>query len=72
VERWGFEDPACGEEVSAMVRKETKKRRKKNITLLACPRMQAMAAAGVGTKGKRQRWHGGLRAPDGVIVVPLA
>ncbi len=55
-----------------MVRKETKKRRKKNITLLACPRMQAMAAAGVGAKGKRQRRHGGLRAPDGVVVVPLA
>ncbi len=47
-----------------MVRKETKKRRKeKNITLLACPQMQAMAAAGVGAKGKRQWWRGGLHAP---------
>ena len=46
-----------------MVRKETKKRRKKNITLLACLRMQAMAAAGVGAKGKRQWQHGGLHAP---------
>ncbi len=43
-----------GKEVSAMVRKEMKKRRKKNITLLAYPRMQAVAAAmGVGAKGKR-------------------
>jgi len=43
-----------GKEVSAMVRKETKKRRKKNITLLAYPQMQAVAAAaGVGAKGKR-------------------
>ncbi len=61
-----------GKEVSVMVRKETKKRRKKNITLLACPRMQAMAAVGVGAKGKRQRRHGGLHAPDRVVVVPLA
>ena len=61
-----------GKEVSVMVRKETKKRRKKNITLLACPQMQAMAAAGVGAKGKRQWWHGGLRAPDGVVIIPPA
>ncbi len=61
-----------GKEVSAMVRKETKKRRKKNITLLACLRMQAMAAVGVGAKGERQWWHGGLCAPDRVVVVPLA
>ncbi len=61
-----------GKEVSAMVRKEMKKRRKKNITLLTCLQMQAMAAVGVGVKGKRQWWHGGLHAPDGVIVVPLA
>ncbi len=61
-----------GKEVSAMVRKETKKGRKKNITLLACPRMQAMVAAGVGAKGKRQWQHGGLHAPDGVVVIPLA
>jgi len=34
-----------GKEVSAtLVRKETKKR---NITLLACPQMQAMAAGGL-------------------------
>jgi len=49
VERQGFEDPACGvKRVSVtLVRKETKKRRKKNISLLACLRMQAMAVAGL-------------------------
>ncbi len=37
VERWGFEDLACGgKEVSAMVRKETKKKERKNISLLTC------------------------------------
>ena len=42
-----------GKEVSAMVRKEMKKK-KKNITLLAYPQMQVVAAAaGVGAKGKR-------------------
>jgi len=36
VERWGLEDLACGgKEVSAMVRKETKKETK-NISLLTC------------------------------------
>ncbi len=47
VERWGFEDPACGgEEVSATVRKETKKRKKKhNFTYM--PVNEAMAAVGL-------------------------
>ena len=47
--RGGFEDPGCGiKRVSVtLVRKETKKRRKKNISLLACLRMQAMAVAGL-------------------------
>ncbi len=58
-----------GKEVSAMVRKETKKRKKKhNFT---CPRMQAMAAAGVGAKEKR---NGGVVVcvpPDGVVVILL-
>ncbi len=37
VERWGFEDPACGvKRVSVtLVRKETKKE-EKNLSLLAC------------------------------------
>ncbi len=39
------------------------KKKKKNITLLACPQVQAMVAVGVGAKGKRQQWHGGLHAP---------
>src|SRR6266702_2778666 len=39
------------------------KRNKKNITLLACLQVQAMAAVGVGAKGKRQQRCGGLRAP---------
>ncbi len=49
VERRGFEDPACGvKRVSVtLVRKETKKEEKKNISLLARLRMQAMAAAGL-------------------------
>src|SRR6266571_3397233 len=51
-----------GKEVSPMVRKEMKKK-KKNITLLACLQVQAMVAVGVGAKGKRQQQHGGLRAP---------
>jgi len=47
VERWGFEDLACGgEEVSAMVRKEMKKRKKKhNFTYV--PMNEAMAAVGL-------------------------
>src|SRR6266702_5245095 len=48
-----------GKEVSPMVRKEMKKK-KKNITLLACLQVQAMVAVGVGAKGKRQQQHGGL------------
>jgi len=43
--------------------KRNKKRRKKNITLLACLQMQAMAVVGVGAKGKRQWQCGGLPAP---------
>ncbi len=47
MERWGFEDLACGgEEVSAMVRKEMKKRKKKhNFTYV--PMNEAMAAVGL-------------------------
>ncbi len=40
VERWGFEDPACGEKRSLQhwsEKKRKKERKKKNITLLACP-----------------------------------
>jgi len=57
VERWGFEDPACGvKRVSVtLVRKETKK--EKNLSLLVCLRMQAMAVAGlVRLEGKAQGW----------------
>src|SRR6266702_3841146 len=58
-----------GKEVSAMVRKETKKRKKKhNFT---CLRRQAMAAVGVGAKEKR---NGGVVVcvpPDGVVVILL-
>ncbi len=37
VERWGFEDPACGEKRSLQHWSEKKrKKKKKNITLLAC------------------------------------
>src|SRR6266702_2740876 len=59
VERWGFEDPACGgEEVSAMVRKEMKKRKKKhNFTYV--PANEAMAAVGLVRlegRGMVERW----------------
>jgi len=48
MERWGFEDPACGvKRVSVTLVRNEMKKRKKNISLLACPRMQAMAAAGL-------------------------
>ncbi len=43
--------------------KRNKKKKKKNITLLACLQVQAMAAVGVGAKGKRQQRRGSLRAP---------
>src|SRR6266702_4285428 len=43
--------------------KRNEKKKKKNMTLLACPRVQAMAAVGVGAKGKRQQRRGSLRAP---------
>ncbi len=58
VERWGFEDPACGvKRVSVtLVRKEMKKE-EKNLSLLACLQMQAMAVAGlVRLEGKAQGW----------------
>src|SRR6266702_6748007 len=63
VERWGFEDPACGEKRSLQWSEKKQKKKKKNITLLACPQVQVMAAVGVGAKGKRQQQRGGLRAP---------
>src|SRR6266704_457000 len=63
VERWGFEDPACGEKRSLQWSEKKRKKKKKNITLLACPRVQAMAVVGVGAKGKRQQRRGSLRAP---------
>ncbi len=58
VERWGFEDLACGEKRSLQWSEKwsekKQKKKKKNITLLAYLRMQAVAvAAGVGAKGKR-------------------
>jgi len=73
VERWGFEDLACGvKSVSVrLVRKGTKKRKEKNITCV--PTNEAMVAAGVGAKG-RMRWqHGGLHTHGwGCVVIPLA
>src|SRR6266702_2938199 len=63
VERWGFEDLACGEKRSLQWSEKKRKKKKKNITLLACLRVQAMVAVGVGSKGKRQQRHGGLRVP---------
>ena len=54
VERWGFEDPACGEKRSLQWSEKKRKKEKIYITLLAYPRMQGVAAAvGVGAKGKR-------------------
>ena len=49
VERWGFEDPACGvKRVSVrLVRKGTKKRKEKNITCM--PMNEAMVMVGVGS-----------------------
>ncbi len=64
--RHGVRDHVVGERLlkdSAMlVRKETKKKKKKHIWT-ACPQMvlQGMAPAGVVAKGRRW-WHGGLRA----------
>ncbi len=71
VERWGFEDPACGvKRVSVtLVRKETKKEGKKNLSLLACLRMQAMAVAGLARLEGQSTgvgimwWRGGFEDP---------
>src|SRR6266581_8855664 len=63
MERWGFEDPACREKRSLQWSEKKQKKKKKNITLLACLQVQAMVVVGVGAKGKRQQWHGGLCAP---------
>jgi len=62
VERWGFEDPACGEKRSLQW-SEKKRKKEENITLLVCLQMQAMVAVGVGAKEKRQQQCGGLCAP---------
>ncbi len=73
MERQGVEDLARGvKRVSVtLVRKGTKKKEKKNITCI--PVNGAMAAVGVGAKGRMRRWHGGLRACGrGCMVVPLA
>ena len=41
VERWGFEDPACGEKRSLQHWSEKKrKKKKKNISFLTCPQMR--------------------------------
>src|SRR6266702_1871702 len=61
VERWGFEDPACeGKEVSATVRKETKKRKKKkNHIFTYVPRNEEKAGAGLARlegRGTGERW----------------
>ncbi len=49
MEREGFSDPAYGvKRVSVtLVRKETKKGKEKNLSLLVYPQMQAMAAVGL-------------------------
>ena len=69
----GFEDPACGEKRSAtLVRKEMKKEEKKHI-FTCMPANEAMAAVGVGAKGRMRRRRGGLRARGrGCVVIPLA
>src|SRR6266702_857397 len=54
----GFENPACGEKRSLQWSEKKRKKEEKNL----CPLMQAIAAAGVGAEGKRQRRPGGLRA----------
>ncbi len=47
VERWGFEDPTCGEKRSAtLVRKEMKKEEKKHIFTYV-PANEEMVAAGL-------------------------
>jgi len=47
VERWGFEDPTCGEKRSAtLVRKEMKKEEKKHIFTYV-PENEEMVAAGL-------------------------
>ena len=49
VERRGFEDPARGIKSLCNIgqKRNEKKRKEKNISLLVCSRMQAMAAAGL-------------------------
>ncbi len=42
--------------------KRNKKKKTKNLSLLACLQMQALVVAGVGTKGKGQWQCGGLCA----------
>ncbi len=71
VERQGFEDPAYGvKRVSVtLVRKETKKEEKKNLSLLACPQMQAMVVAGLARLEGQSTgvgimwWRGGFEDP---------
>ncbi len=72
MEKQGFKDLAHGvKRVSVtLVRKGTKKRKKKNITCI--PVNGAMMVVGVGAKGRMQQWHGGLHAYKwGCMVVPL-
>jgi len=56
MERWGFEDLMCGvKRVSVtLVRKETKKRKTKNLSLYACPQMQQWDLQGL--RGKAWGW----------------
>ncbi len=59
VERWGFEDPACGEKRSLQHWSEKKRKKKKKTYLTYVPTNEAMAAAGLARlvgQGMVERW----------------
>src|SRR6266571_8362370 len=63
VERWGFEEPACGEKRSLQHWSEKKrKKEKKNSSLLTCPRMRQWQRRELrGLRGEAWGRGGGLR-----------
>src|SRR6266702_3245088 len=59
VERWGFEDPACGEKRSLQHWSEKKRKKEKKLIFTYMPANEAMAAvglAGLEGRGMVKRW----------------
>jgi len=62
VERWGFEDLACGEKRSLQHWSEKKRKKKKNISLFMCPLMRQWQRQELrGLRGEAWWRGGGLR-----------